>query len=252
MGRVQDKVVFVTGAASGVGRECARLLVDEGAHVVVADIDEANGRKVCKELGADHALFQPLDVSNEAQWTIATSAALSRFGRIDGLVNCAAILALESIEEATLAQWQRTLRINADGAFLGCREAIKVMKQAGGGSIVNIASTAAVAGHPGMCAYTASKGAVTALTRHVAAHSRAKGYRIRCNAILPAGVRTPMTSALFTEADSDKVDFTKNPASGVCDPIDVANLALYLLSAESRFVNGAELRLDNAMLISVG
>jgi 3(or 17)beta-hydroxysteroid dehydrogenase len=226
------------------------LLVSEGARVAIADLDES-GRTLEAELGAEQALFVALDVSSEQQWDQAMEAVLQRFGRIDAVINNAAILPLESIEEATLAQWQRTLRVNADGAFLGCRRAIAAMK-AVGGSIVNISSTAALAGHPGMCAYTASKGAVTALTRHVAAHCRAKGYHIRCNSIHPAGIRTPMTDALFAGIAPELLDIEKNAAASVCDPIDVARMVLYLISDESRFVNGAELRLDNAMLISVG
>lgn len=252
MARVQNKVVFVTGGASGVGRACASSLVREGAHVVIADLDVQRGQAVADELGADHALFVRMDISSEQAWSSAMAGALERFGHIDALVNSAAILPMESIEDTTLAQWQRTLRVNADGAFLGCKQAIAAMKNSGGGSIVNIASTAALVGHQGMCAYAASKGAVTALTRHVAAHCRAKGYRIRCNSIHPAGVRTPMTEAIFAGVDPSLLDFDKNPASGVCDPSDVANMVLYLVSDESRFVNGAELRLDNALLISVG
>ena len=251
MPRVKDKVIFITGGASGVGRECARLMVKEGGQVVVADLDEAQGRAVAEELGADRAQFVNLDIADEGQWDVAMNSALSRFGRIDALVNCAAILPLESIEDTTLSQWQRTLGVNAGGSFLGCKKAIATMKGSGG-SIVNISSTAALAGHPGMCAYTASKGAVTALTRHVAAHCRAKGYRIRCNSVHPAGVRTPMTQGLFSGMDPEVLDIDKNPASSICDAIDVAQMVLYLVSDESRFVNGAELRLDNALLISVG
>jgi 3(or 17)beta-hydroxysteroid dehydrogenase len=251
MPRIKDKVIFITGGAGGVGRECAHLMVKEGGQVVVADLDEAQGNAVAEELGSDRAQYLKLDIAVEDQWDAAMSSALSRFGRIDALVNCAAILSLESIEETTLSQWQRTLGVNAGGSFLGCKKGIAAMKGSGG-SIVNISSTAALAGHPGMCAYTASKGAVTALTRHVAAHCRAKGYRIRCNSVHPAGIRTPMTQGLFSGMDPAVLDIDSNPASSICDPIDVAQMVLYLVSDESRFVNGAELRLDNAMLISVG
>ncbi|HWI10641.1 MAG TPA: SDR family oxidoreductase [Burkholderiaceae bacterium] len=252
MPRVQDKVVFITGGASGVGRACATLLAGEGARVVIADLDAQGGQAVAGEVGLERALFVRMDISSEEEWASAMRSALERFGRIDALVNCAAILPMESIEDATLAQWQRTLRVNADGAFLGCQQAIATMKASGGGSIVNLASTAALAGFQGMCAYAASKGAVTALTRNVAAHCRAKGYRIRCNSIHPAGIRTPMTETIFAGADPSLLDFDSNPASGVCEPVDVANMVLYLVSDESRFVNGAELRLDNALLIAIG
>ncbi len=193
-----------------------------------------------------------MDISSEDQWAAAVGAALERFGRLDALDQRRCDPA-DGIDRGHVAGAVAAhLRVNADGAFLGCKQAIAAMKGSGGGSIVNIASTAALAGHQGMCAYAASKGAVTALTRHVAAHCRAKGYRIRCNSIHPAGVRTPMTEAIFAGADPAVLDFDKNPASGVCDPSDVANMVLYLVSDESRFVNGAELRLDNALLISVG
>jgi 3(or 17)beta-hydroxysteroid dehydrogenase len=251
MARVQDKVVFITGGASGVGRACASLLVSEGARVVIADLDMARGREASAELGQERSLFVHLDVASEEDWSGAMAQTLERFGRVDALVNSAAILAMPSIEDTTLAQWQRVLHVNADGAFLGCRQAVAAMK-AHGGSIVNIASTAALAGHPGMCAYAASKGAVTALTRHVAAHCRAQGYRIRCNSVHPAGVRTPMTASIFEGMDSALTEWERNPASSICDPLDVAHMVLYLVSDESRFVNGAELRLDNALLISVG
>lgn len=251
MARTQDKVVFITGAASGVGRACAVLLAREGARVVAADLDAARGQQLAAELGPEQGLFVKLDVASEEGWAQAMAQARDRFGRIDALVNSAAILAMPSIEDTTLAQWKQVLQVNADGAFLGCRQAIAAMKERGG-SIVNIASTAALAGHPGMCAYAASKGAVTALTRHVAAHCRAQGYRIRCNSIHPAGVRTPMTASIFAGMDAAQTDWDHNPASSICDPVDVAHMVLYLVSDESRFVNGAELRLDNALLISVG
>lgn len=250
MTRLQDKVVMITGAAGGVGRACARRLAREGARLVLADLDDAAVGELAASVG-DAALGLALDVGDEAGWARAFAAAQQRFGRVDSLVNNAAILSLESIEETTLAQWQRVMQVNAGGAFLGCRQAIASMKS-GGGAIVNLSSTAALAGHQGMCAYAASKGAVTALTRHVAAHCRARGYRIRCNAIHPAGVRTPMTASIFGSLDESQIDFEQNPASGVCDPDDVANMVLYLVSDESRFVNGAEMRLDNGLLIAVG
>lgn len=251
MHRVQDKVILVTGAAGGVGRACARALVDEGSKVVLADLDEGTVQSLAAQFG-DAALAVALDIASETDWAKAFQKAAAHFGRVDGLVNCAAILALENIEETTLAQWQRVMTVNAGGAFLGCRQAIASMKVTGGGAIVNISSTAALAGHQGMCAYAASKGAVSALTRHVAAHCRARGYRIRCNSIHPAGVRTPMTAAIFDQLEDSQVDFEQNPASGICDPEDVANMVLYLVSDESRFVNGAEMRLDNGLLIAVG
>lgn len=251
MARVEGKVVFITGGAGGVGRAVAAAVLREGGRVALADLDAVRGAEAVQALGAERSLFVKLDVTNEASWAQAWAAASQRFGKVDALVNSAAVLNTESIEDTSLAAWQRTLGINADGVFLGCKQAVASMKSQGG-AIVNIASTAAVAGHPGMCAYTASKGAVTALTRHVAAHCRAQGYRIRCNSILPAGIRTPMTASIFAGADPAAIDFARNPASGVCEAEDVAAMVLYLVSDESRFVNGADMRLDNALLIAVG
>jgi len=250
MARLRDKVVFITGAAGGVGRACAEVVLREGGCVVLADLDRVRGEAIADSLDAKRALFVALDVASESSWAEALRRSADRFGRIDALVNSAAILTMESIEDASLDSWRRTMRINADGVFLGCKEAVAAMKESGG-SIVNIASTAALAGHRGMCAYTASKGAVAALTRHVAAHCRAKGYRIRCNSVHPAGIRTPMTEVLLRNMDPALIDIARNPASNICEAEDVANMVLYLVSDESRFVNGAELRLDNAMLISV-
>jgi 3(or 17)beta-hydroxysteroid dehydrogenase len=252
MARVDGKVILITGGASGVGRECALLLAREGARVVIGDLDDAKGRALAAEIGNDKALFVSLDIASEAEWATAMRSTLERFGELNGLVNGAAMLPMDTIEGTSLEQWQRTFRVNADGPFLGCKHAIAAMKDGAGGSIVNIASTAAVAGHLGMCAYSASKGAVMALTRNVAAHCHHKRYRIRCNAVVPGGIKTPMTAAIWHSLDADQTDWSRNPSAAFCEPIDVAHMVLYLLSDESRFVNGAEMRLDNGLLIAVG
>ncbi|WP_418303935.1 SDR family oxidoreductase [Pandoraea vervacti] len=251
MGRVQNKVVLLTGAAGGVAKEAAAMLAREGATVVLADIDETAGQSAARQIG-ESATFLRLDVSSEADWQDALSKVVARFGRLDALVNSAAICRSESIEETSLELFRTVSRINAEGTFLGCKHAIAQMKTNGGGSIVNLSSTAALAGHTGLCAYSASKGAVSALTRNVAAHCRAHGYRIRCNSIHPAGIRTAMSEKMLAGVDEKFVNFDLNPQSGVCEPHDVAHLILFLVSDESRFISGAELRVDNAMLTSVG
>ncbi|NLP64874.1 SDR family oxidoreductase [Paraburkholderia sacchari] len=250
MDRVVGKVVFITGAASGVGRETARKVVENGGKAVVADVNEEAGRAVAEELGAA-AHFVKLDVSDDANWQTALAAAVDHFGRIDGLVNNAGICRTESIEDTTLELFRKTMQINAEGTFLGCKYGIAHMKQTGGGAIVNLSSTAALVGHSGMAAYTASKGAVTALTRNVATNCRQKGYRIRCNSVHPAGIRTPMTVDIFGDIDPTLTNLDDNPQSSICEPGDVASVILFLLSDESRFINGAELRVDNAFLISI-
>ncbi|GAB3629305.1 short-chain dehydrogenase [Pandoraea terrae] len=248
--RVEGKIAIVTGAASGVGKEDALLLAREGARVVITDLNEEAGRAVAREIG-DAALFVRHDIANEADWRAVMAATAQRFGAPDILVNNAAILAVGSIEDTTLEQWQRMLRINADGYFLGCQNAVAAMKEKGG-SIVNMSSVAALGGMGMFCAYSASKGAVAALTRATASYCKQVGYKIRCNSVHPDGILTPMTLALLP-ADGGATELATqgatDPMARMCSPQDVANLVLFLASDESRFVNGAEMRIDNAQML---
>src|SRR5260221_8518545 len=171
MNRVEGKVVIITGAASGVGREDARLLAREGARVVLTDINEQGGRAVTDEIG-ESAIFVRHDIAVEEDWQAVMKATIDRFGRLDAVVNNAAILMMGSIEDTSLEDWRKVHRVNADGYFLGCKYAVAGMKQSGGGSIVNMSSVAALTGIPIVCAYSASKGSVAALTRSVAVHCR--------------------------------------------------------------------------------
>ncbi len=240
---VKGKVVIVTGAASGIGREDALKLASEGARVVLTDLNEDHGPAVAREIGKD-ALFVRHDISSEDDWKRAIATTQDRFGRIDGLVNNAGILLMGSVEDTTLEQWRKVLRVNADGYFLGCKYGVAAMK-ANGGSIVNMSSVAAD-GLPFAAAYSASKGAVAALTHSVAVHCRSCGYRIRCNSIHPDGVITPMTLPLMGNPDPATINYAADPTSRFCDPGDVANLVLFLISDESRFINGAQMRISNA------
>jgi 3(or 17)beta-hydroxysteroid dehydrogenase len=247
MNRVEGKVVIITGAASGVGREDARLLASEGARVVLTDINEQGGRAVSDEIG-EGAIFVRHDIAVEEDWTAVMKTTIERFGRLDAVVNNAAILMMGSIEDTSLEDWRKVHRVNADGYFLGCKYAVAGMKNSGGGSIVNMSSVAALTGIPIVCAYSGSKGSVAALTRSVAVHCRLNGYRIRCNSIHPDGILTPMTLG-FLGNDIERLRIENDPASRFCDPKDVANLVLFLVSEESRFINGAELRIDNAQMV---
>lgn len=249
MKRVEGKVCIVTGAASGVGREDALLLAREGANVVLTDLNEALGRQVAAEIG-EQALFVRQDIASEADWQNVIKLTLERFGRLDVLVNNAAILAVGSIEDTSLELWQKVQRINSDGYFLGCKYGVAAMKDSGGGSIINMSSISSLGGMPAFCAYSSSKGAVTAMTRSIAVHCREQGYRIRCNSIHPDGINTPMTQALAGGAPISQEELERNPKNRMCDPRDIANLVLFLASDESRFINGAELRVDNAQLVS--
>ncbi len=233
----------MTGAASGIGRADALVLAREGARVVITDLNEDAGRALEKEIG-DSALFVRHDISSEDDWKAVITAAEGRFGRISGLVNNAGVLLMASIEDTTIDQWRRINSVNSEGYFLGCKHGVAAMK-AGGGSIVNMSSVAAW-GLPFAAAYSASKGAVAALTNSVAIHCRGAGYRIRCNSIHPDGVLTPMVLPMLGNPDPATVNYDADPTTRFCDPTDVANLVLFLISDESRFISGAQIRITNA------
>jgi 3(or 17)beta-hydroxysteroid dehydrogenase len=249
MQRVEGKVCIITGAASGIGREDALLLAREGAKVVLTDLNKEAGRQVAAEIGAN-ALFIRHDIASESDWQNVVKTTVEHFGRLDVLVNNAAILALGSIEDTTLELWQKVQKINGEGYFLGCKYAIQAMKETGGGSIINMSSVAALGAMPMFCAYSASKGAVAAMTRSIALHCKQQGYRIRCNSVHPDGVNTPMTQALAGGQPIPQEALDQDPMNRMAAPRDIANVVLFLATDESRFVNGAEIRVDNAQLIS--
>lgn len=252
-GRVEGKVAIVTGAASGVGKEDALLLAREGARVVLTDVNEDAGRAVAAEIG-DTALFIKHDIADEAQWQAVVGQTEERFGGLDILVNNAAILIYGNIENTDLATWQKIQRINSDGYFLGCHYGYAAMKKRGGGSIVNMSSMAGIGGVSSFCAYSASKGAVAAMTRSIAAHARTTLSNIRCNSIHPDGIRTPMVSNLHSTMpkgvqSSVRMMDQKQLMARFAEPKEIANLVLFLASDESRFINGAEMRIDNGYLM---
>lgn len=253
MGRVSNKVAIVTGAASGVGKADAVLLAREGARVVITDLNEEAGRAVAKEIG-DAALFVKHDIADEASWKDVIAQTEAKFGGMDILVNNAAILLYGNIENTDLATWQKIQRVNSDGYFLGCHYGLAAMKKRGAGSIVNMSSMAGIGGVGSFCAYSASKGAVAALTRSVAAHCRMNLYKIRCNSIHPDGIKTPMVAGLHQSMPKGaqsavRMMDPKQMMARFADPEDIANLVLFLASDESRFINGSEYRIDNGYLM---
>lgn len=247
--RLANKVAVVTGAASGIGEAVARLFIAEGARVLLTDLNAEAGERIAAELG-DNASFLRQDVSDPAAWQALAVLVRERYQRLDVLVNNAGILLPGSIEETTLEQWQKLLRVNADSAFLGCQTAVALMKQSGGGSIVNISSIAALAARDDYLAYGASKGAVAALTRSVAVHCRRRKYRIRCNSVHPDGVLTAMTRGSYPQdIDPALLTIDHDPMNRACLPDDVAGAVLYLATDESRAVNGIELRVDSGQFV---
>jgi len=251
MGRVDGKVAIVTGAASGMGKADAQLLAAEGAKVVLADLNEADGQAAAAAIG-DSAIFLRLDVTDEDNWKSVIAATVEAFGKLDILVNNAGMISLGTIVDTELDSWRKINAVNSDGVFLGCKHAIPVMADSGGGSIVNMSSVAAISGQSFVAAYTASKGAVRALTKSVAMFCKEQKNGIRCNSIHPDGVKTPMVVKVAmgkdTATDEDIEEVGK--LGNMCEPEDIANLVLYLASDESRFVNGAEMLIDNASTIT--
>lgn len=235
MGRVSGKVVIVTGEASGLGEADAVALVREGAQVVITDVNEKAGRELAGKIGCE---FVPQDVRSEAGWQEIIAHTVGKYGKLDVLVNNAGNVVPTDIETATLEQYRLVHAVHAESTFLGCKYAIAAMKEKGG-SIVNMSSLTGIRGYPAVVTYAAAKGAIQAMT--IAAHCRAKGYAIRCNAVLPGTIATPL--ALSVVGDD---------ASNLGQPEDVANTVLFLASDESRHINGAQFVIDNASSVIGG
>lgn len=210
MGRLKGKVALVTGAARGIGAAIAAAFVNEGASVYATDIDIARGEAEASRLGRS-AVFLPLDVREEADWRQVVDQVLTRSGRLDALVNNAGITGFEAgfvphdPEHASLAEWRRVHETNLDGVFLGCREAIRAMRANGSGSIINISSRSGVVGIPVAAAYASSKAAVRNHTKSVALYCADQGLRVRCNAIHPAAVLTPMWEPMLGSGQEREV-----------------------------------------------
>jgi NAD(P)-dependent dehydrogenase (short-subunit alcohol dehydrogenase family) len=255
MGRVSGKVAWITGSGLGLGCAAALLLAAEGARVVVTDIDRSNGGEVARliaERGGE-ALFCSLDVTDPDQWEHASRFVEANFGRLDVMVNNAGIAIAANIETTSLADWRRTMAVNADGVFLGCQYAIALMKKSQGGSIINISSIDGIIGEADAAAYCASKGAVRALSKAVAVHCAEQKYGIRCNSIHPGYVWTPQTEKFLADVgllEQEKAKALKrHPIGFLGEPRDIAYMVLYLASDESRFVTGSEMVVDGGYLM---
>lgn len=251
MGRVAGKVAIVTGAASGMGKADARLLASEGALVVLADFNDEDGEAAAREIGGK-ALYLHLDVTCEDNWKSVIAQTMETFGRLDILVNNAGLMILGSVVDTDLAAYRKINAVNNEGVFLGCKHAIPAMSESGGGSIINMSSVASMLGMSFFTAYSASKGAVRALTKSVAMHCKEQGNGIRCNSIHPDGVKTPMVAKVATGKDTvteAEVDMLGEIGT-LCEPADVANMVLFLASDESSFVTGAEMLIDNGSTIT--
>jgi 3(or 17)beta-hydroxysteroid dehydrogenase len=251
MGRLAGKTALVTGASGGLGAGICRRLVAEGAWIAVADIDDAAGVTLARDLGKS-AVFVHLDVRHDESWQAAIPIVLSQFGGLDILVNNAGVLKPATIEDATADDWRTAMAVNGEGVFLGCKHGVAAMKtrsaEDGAASIINIASTMAtkgVAKHP---IYSATKAAVCALTRAVARHCGEQGYAIRVNTVLPGAVPTAMLRRNVPPDGEEEAYFEairqRNMIRRLGTPEDVAGAVAYLASADASFVTGIELVVD--------
>ena len=246
--RLTGKVALITGGARGQGAAEARLFAKEGARVVIADILDDAGAKVAAEIGESggDAAYVHLDVTSEDDWREAVAETVARYGRLDVLVNNAGIWRGGTVEETSVEEWDLIMDVNARGVFLGTKVAIAEMRKAGGGSIINISSTAGLVGSPRSTAYTASKGAVRLLTKATAVQYGKDG--IRANSIHPGPIDTDMAVQIWPDEKGRAASAAARTVIGrMGTPEDIAYGALYLASDESSFVTGSELVIDGGI-----
>ncbi|HEX6512199.1 MAG TPA: SDR family oxidoreductase [Chloroflexota bacterium] len=247
--RLDGKTALVTGGGSGIGAAICRAYAEQGARVVVADVNAEGGQKIAGSLPGE-ALFQLVDVRNLGSIEAAGEAAVQRFGRLDVWVNCAGVGYVGDIQETDPAEWQRVFDVNVTGVFHGCRVAVNHMlaQDPSGGVIVNLGSVAGMIGIPRRFAYCATKGAVIEMTKALAVDYVKRG--IRCNAICPGTILTPFVEGYVDRFYADRKEETmrelhaRQPVGRMGRPAEIADLAVYLAADESAFVTGSAMVID--------
>jgi len=253
-GRLHGKKAIVTGAAQGIGAVVARMMIGEGAQVLLTDRNEAGVLQVAEEIneetGSICAFAAKHDVTSDSDWADMIALAKDQLGGLSVLVNNAGILIAGSVEDLSIDDWHRGLTVNSDSVFLGVKHALPLMRENQPGSIVNISSISGlIAGH-NLANYNASKAAVWLLSKSIALHCARAGWDIRCNSVHPSFVRTPILDSIVGDREQDVVlsKLAKQvPLGRIGEPEDVGHAVIYLASDESRFMTGAELKLDGGI-----
>jgi 3(or 17)beta-hydroxysteroid dehydrogenase len=238
MADLEGKIVLVTGAVGAIGAAVAAAVRDAGGTAIASDLADRSGTDVV------------LDVASEADWQRVTADIARTHGRLDGLVNAAGIVAVGSVEKLDFATWRRVLSVNLDGAFLGCKYAMPLLRKKGG-SIVNLSSVSGLVGGHNLAAYNASKGGVSLLSKSVALHGARLAPPVRCNAICPAFLEGPMVDQIAggtKEPETVKRRLALDiPLQRLGQPAEVADLCVFLLSDQAAFITGADLPIDGGL-----
>jgi NAD(P)-dependent dehydrogenase (short-subunit alcohol dehydrogenase family) len=255
-GRVAGKTVLITGAAGGLGQAMARMLAREGARLALTDIDGARAEALAAAINAetpDAAVAFAHDVADEARWEAVIAGAVDALGGLSVLVNNAGVGGpLAFVEADTVENWQRQYEINLRSVMLGCKHAMPHLRASAPASIVNISSIAGLAGAPGMGAYNATKAGVWMYTKTLALEAAKQDWNVRCNSVHPVFIKTPILNPFVAMAGGDEDKAHERLARGIPlkrigEPDDVAWCVLYLASDESKFVTGAEFKIDGGM-----
>lgn len=255
MTRVKNKIALITGGSRGIGAATAKLLVENGAKVIITDIRDGEGRALAEEINAE---YYHLDVTKEHEFEQIFKLVKDKYGRLDILFNNAGIIGFEhglgpqDPESLSLDDWRYVHQVNLDGVFLGCKYGIAIMKEHGG-SIINMSSRSGLVGIPGAAGYASSKAAVRNHTKTVALFCAEKKYNIRCNSLHPGAILTPLWWPMLGSSSEQRDEAIKQiahdiPLGHMGDPIDVAYAVLYLGSDESQYITGIELTIDGGIL----
>ena len=251
MGRVQDKIILLTGGAMGLGKASAKRLAEEGARVLITDHNAEAGAAAAAELGAN-VDFLAQDVTNPDRWDAVIAHVEATYGRLDVLVNNAAVTVFGSIADVSYEDFRRCYTVDVDSIFLGCKAALPLMSKTGG-SIINFSSAAAINASADLVAYNSAKAAIPMLTKSVALYCAREKNGVRVNAVLPGTIMTPNVRSVIdgtpNPAETEEAFKLAQPVGHMGEPDDVAHLVVYLASDESKFATGAAFAVDGGLSI---